>query len=258
MRKIKFDKFNPKILIGYTFLGRIESSIIIDIDEVEPNNYKVKRKYFSGNLEKTTSFTKQELYDLYLGKKVDGDEIFATKMAKGGGVGEFKNDGHGNYTNDEGYSLIDQFDGTYEVLDPNGMDIAGEYLSLEDGTETIKEYMEQNKKLVKGGAMSKKGYVVTLEATPNMDFETGKESIIRIPKKEVSVKSIEEAKNVVKKFINDNDLGGGNFKSANIFKDGKKIGYISYNNRVWSIDGNEMKYENGGEVRSWTYSIGGL
>jgi hypothetical protein len=90
MRKIKFDKFNPNILIGYTFLGRVESSKIIDIDEVEPNNYKVKRKYFSGNLEKTTSFTKQELYDLYLGKKVDGDEIFATKMEKGGGISHYK------------------------------------------------------------------------------------------------------------------------------------------------------------------------
>lgn len=90
MRKIKFDKFNPKILIGYTFLGRIESSKIIDIDEVEPNNYKVKRKYFSGNLEKTTSFTKQELYDLYLGKKVDGNEIVSTKFNNGGGVSNSK------------------------------------------------------------------------------------------------------------------------------------------------------------------------
>lgn len=86
MAKIKFDKFNPSILIGYTFLGRVEISKIIDIDEVEPDNYQVTRKYLSGTLEKTTSFTKQELYDLYLGKKVDGDEIVAPKMKKGGNI----------------------------------------------------------------------------------------------------------------------------------------------------------------------------
>jgi len=78
------------------------------------------------------------------------------KYAKGGGVGDFKNDGHGNYTNDKGYSLIDQFDGTYEVLDANGMDIVGEYISLEDGKRAIKDYMEENEKYSNGGGVGLK------------------------------------------------------------------------------------------------------
>jgi len=63
-----------------------------------------------------------------------------TYKETGNGVGDFKDDGHGNYTNAEGYSLINQFDGTYKVLDPTDMDIVGEYISLKDGKQIIKDY----------------------------------------------------------------------------------------------------------------------
>jgi hypothetical protein len=55
----------------------------------------------------------------------------------GGEIGGFTKDSGGNYINSAGYELIDQFDGTYQVLDPNGNDIAGDYESLEQGMDTI-------------------------------------------------------------------------------------------------------------------------
>jgi len=50
-----------------------------------------------------------------------------------------KKDIGGNYTNKKGYSLINQFDGTYQVLDPKGMDIVGEYVKLKEGKQIIKD-----------------------------------------------------------------------------------------------------------------------
>ena len=59
------------------------------------------------------------------------------QFATGGGVGDFTKDSGGNYKNSAGYELIDQFNGTYQVLDPKGNDIAGDYESLEQGMDTI-------------------------------------------------------------------------------------------------------------------------
>ena len=73
------------------------------------------------------------------------------KMVLGGGVGDLKIDNGGNYKNAKGYELINQFDGTYQVLDPKGMDIVGEYVSLESGIEAIKDYIDENENLKNAG-----------------------------------------------------------------------------------------------------------
>lgn len=72
------------------------------------------------------------------------------KYKKGGNLG-FVKDSQGNYKNTAGYELIDQFDGTYQVLDADGMDIVGEYVTLKDGKQAIKDYMEEINELAKGG-----------------------------------------------------------------------------------------------------------
>jgi hypothetical protein len=54
----------------------------------------------------------------------------------------------------------------------------------------------------------------------------------------------------MKQFIQENDLGGSNFIPAKIYKNGKQIGFISYNGRVWNNDQSEMKYAQGGEMES--------
>jgi ribosomal protein L39E len=72
------------------------------------------------------------------------------KYKKGGSL-VFVKDSQGNYKNTAGYELIDQFDGTYQVLDADGMDIVGEYVTLKDGKQAIKDYIDGNNEFAKGG-----------------------------------------------------------------------------------------------------------
>lgn len=67
-------------------------------------------------------------------KAEDGTEI----------VENFTENSGGNYINTLGYELIDNFDGTYQVLDPDGMDIVGQYETLEQAMQTVKEHMENS------------------------------------------------------------------------------------------------------------------
>jgi hypothetical protein len=41
----------------------------------------------------------------------------------------------------KGYHLINQFDGTYQILDAKGIDIIGEYLNLKNSIQAIKDYI---------------------------------------------------------------------------------------------------------------------
>jgi hypothetical protein len=94
-------------------------------------------------------------------------------------------------------------------------------------------------------------YEVELEAVPNSDYDQySHRASSRVKKTKKSVKSIEEAVKIAKNFIDENDLGGGNFLPAKIYKNGKHIGFISYNGRVWNNDQSEMKYAQGGEMES--------
>lgn len=50
----------------------------------------------------------------------------------------------------------------------------------------------------------------------------------------VPVKSFKEASELCVKFIEDNDLGSGNWYGGEIYDDkGKVIAHVSYNGRVW-------------------------
>jgi hypothetical protein len=144
--------------LGYTFdygldaepygLRPIELSLnqLKDFEEYK-NGGSIYNKGRSWHLDRQ-KYNKSESWEKPMRKR-------KKRYETGGGVGEFKNDGHGNYTNDEGYSLIDQFDGTYQVLDADGMDIVGEYLTLKEGKQAIKDYMEENEKYAKGGGLDK-------------------------------------------------------------------------------------------------------
>ena len=126
--------------------------------------------YIIGDYEKAMENLKEDLKLAETGSRVDishnGKVIYSEtkKQYKNGGkFGDFKDDGHGNYTNAEGYSLINQFDGTYQVLDADGMEIVGEYLTLKDGKQAIKDYMEENEKYSKGGGVDKERLDAILE-----------------------------------------------------------------------------------------------
>jgi hypothetical protein len=93
------------------------------------------------------------------------------------------------------------------------------------------EYLEYRgvklNKMALGGGLKKDGYEVELESIDNPDFEYNKRYTKKIKKHRISVSSIEEAKKVVSEFINDNDLGGGNFIGAQIYQNNQPIAYIS-------------------------------
>lgn len=51
--------------------------------------------------------------------------------------------------------------------------------------------------------------------------------------KNVPVKSLQEASEVCRKFIDDNELGAGNWSGGDIFKDDVLVARVSYNGSVW-------------------------
>lgn len=75
-------------------------------------------------------------------------------------------------------------------------------------------------------------YSVTLSAHGNIDHDEN-------PNLEVAegriaeATTIEECQQIVRGYIEENDLGGGNWTGGKVFKDGEQVGYISYNGRYW-------------------------
>lgn len=117
--------------------------------------------------------------------------------------------------------------------------------------QIVKKHFSEGQ-YAKGGKIAT--YEVHLEAIPNRDFDQSyHEAQVRIPKIKKFAKTIDDAVKITKKFIQDNDLGGGNFLPAKLFENGKEIGFISYNGRVWNNDNSEMKYAKGGEVEFIEY-----
>jgi DNA repair protein RadC len=97
----------------------------------------------------------------------------ATKKAEHGAkVGEnggFVKDEQGNYKNSKGFELINQFDGTYQVLDKNGMDISGEYETLQQAKQTIEDFElfeNQDQTMNTGGRFDKVKQMALLTMKP--------------------------------------------------------------------------------------------
>lgn len=114
-------------------------------------------------------------------------------------------------------------------------------MDAKNPSATLKARIKLLEKMAKKSA---NGIEVTLGAEPNPDYDKGShEGTISIGTHRVKVKDIEEARNKVRTFIDENDLGSGNFNGGELYSDGKKIGYISYNGRVWDLNDKPMDYE---------------
>lgn len=82
---------------------------------------------------------------------------------------------------------------------------------------------------------------IALQSVPNIDFQND-DRLVRLHS--VEIKSIDEAKDILRGFIADNDLGGGNFteQTGRVYgNDGTHLMTISYNLRAWGLDGKEQK-----------------
>ncbi|MEI6746939.1 MAG: hypothetical protein WCL34_13330, partial [Methylococcaceae bacterium] len=110
--------------------------------------------------------------------------------------------------------------------------------------------------LANGGAISGK-YEFKLYAEPNPDHDKNShEGTIRIKPYKEHAASLSEASHKVRKFVNDNDLGSGNFWGTKLYHGAKQIGEISYNGRVWDMKHNEMIASQGAQVRGESPNVG--
>lgn len=78
-------------------------------------------------------------------------------------------------------------------------------------------------------------YTVKLSACGNIDYgQNPYELLYGVPKRVIKATSIEECQQIVRNYIYFYNLGSGNWDGGDVFKDGKLIGYISYNGRYWN------------------------
>ena len=77
--------------------------------------------------------------------------------------------------------------------------------------------------------------IVVLESVGNPDFGQDPDRPMWgcTPNHAKVVKTFKEASEACVKFIDDNELGGGNWSGGLIKKNGKAIANVSYNGRVW-------------------------
>lgn len=86
---------------------------------------------------------------------------------------------------------------------------------------------------------------VMVEAVPNEDFATSTDpdgrhrATVRIPARTFPVTTLGAARELFRAFIEDNGLGGGNMPptAGRVRLDGKPFAHISYNRRIWRVDG---------------------
>ena len=99
-------------------------------------------------------------------------------------------------------------------------------------------WMAEEKKTPQSNSNENELYQVILSACGNIDHgENPDDNVvngIRVLRRIAKATSINECQRIVREYIEDNDLGAGNWTGGNVFKGKKKIGYISYNGRYWN------------------------
>jgi len=78
-------------------------------------------------------------------------------------------------------------------------------------------------------------YIVRITNRGNIDFRQDPHSLVYGTRElwDISTKKLSELRDIVKKYIYDNELGSGNFVPPVVFHKGEPIGYFSYNCRFW-------------------------
>lgn len=82
---------------------------------------------------------------------------------------------------------------------------------------------------------------VKLSSERNYDYERRRDIGYPAPRKTVKIKSFQEASQVCRDYIEERGMGGGNWSGGQILNEDKEqIAYVSYNGRVWDMEGNEI------------------
>jgi len=87
---------------------------------------------------------------------------------------------------------------------------------------------------------------VTLSSVGNPDYHQGSgkydfRGSLYIDETIVKINSLQEASKVCRDFIEENDLGGGNWSGGKVYENGLQIARISYNGRIWDMEDKEIK-----------------
>ena len=178
---------------------------------------------------------KKEMYELY--EKNKDFSLATRKMADGGEMDSDDDDIDYNSISDL------QSERNRLVRWSNQYGSKGADYTIKKLEERIEYLKSKDNKMAKGGEVDT--YEVELSAVPNPDYaDEDDRGSINIKKSRKKVSDVEEARRVVREFIEENDLGSGNWPNGGVYKNGKKIGYISYNGRFWD----DTKMAKGGEV----------
>ena len=83
-------------------------------------------------------------------------------------------------------------------------------------------------------------YSVTLTSAGNIDHgQNPYDQLYGVSQERVYAASIEECQQRVMEYIDEYNLGGGNWTGGDVYDDlGNVIGHISYNGRYWPKEGN--------------------
>ena len=75
-------------------------------------------------------------------------------------------------------------------------------------------------------------FTVTLQSIGNPDFH---EPAIKSEAISVKASSLDDASAICRKYISENDLGGGNWMGGQVYQDGIQVAQISFNGRIWNV-----------------------
>lgn len=80
-------------------------------------------------------------------------------------------------------------------------------------------------------------FMVTLSSVGNPDHgQNPDHSLPGLKSSKVAVTTKQEAAEACRKFIDDNQLGSGNWSGGDVFSEGNLVARVSYNGRVWHLD----------------------
>jgi len=85
-------------------------------------------------------------------------------------------------------------------------------------------------------------YQVTLSHAKNPDIAGGYWNEAPTEgRAKVAAATMQEAASLCRAFIERNSLGGGNWTGGKVYQGKKQVARVSYNGRVWAMDGSEIK-----------------
>lgn len=85
-------------------------------------------------------------------------------------------------------------------------------------------------------------FTVHLAHTPNPDINGGYGSARTRPSAKTSpASSYAEASRLCREYITQHDLGGGNWSGGQVFLDSEQVANVSFNGRVWAMNGTEIQ-----------------